>query len=95
MSPAGRRSLGAKLPDIGTPLSCWTTRSRGQIRPDLAPDLVIELLYGPAYYHWLIRQRPADADHIHMIVDVALAGLAPANTRPDAPPAGNSRPHPQ
>lgn len=72
-----------------------SAQRRGQIRPDLAPDLVIELLYGPAYYHWLIRQRPADADHIHMIVDVALAGLAPANTRPDAPPAGNSRLRPQ
>ncbi|XVQ06529.1 TetR/AcrR family transcriptional regulator [Spirillospora sp. CA-255316] len=50
---------------------------QGQIRPDLAPDLVIELLYGPIYYRWLIRQRLPDADHIDTIVDTALTGLAP------------------
>ncbi|MCP2358165.1 AcrR family transcriptional regulator [Nonomuraea thailandensis] len=66
-----------------------SAQRRGQIRPDLTPDLVIEMLYGPAYYHWLMRQRPADAQHIHLIVDTALAGLAPANSRPDVPPAGN------
>lgn len=55
---------------------------QGQIRPDIDPDLVIELLYGPTYYRWLIRQQPTDRDRIHTIVDTVLAGLA----SPDPPP---------
>ncbi|MER5321510.1 TetR-like C-terminal domain-containing protein [Streptosporangium roseum] len=35
-----------------------SAQRRGQIRPDLAPDLVIELLYGPVYYHWLKGHGP-------------------------------------
>ncbi|MEZ7132535.1 TetR/AcrR family transcriptional regulator [Nonomuraea sp. AD125B] len=68
-----------------------SAQRRGQIRPELAPDLVIELLYGPAYYHWLIRQRTADADHISIIVDTVLAGLAPANTGSNIRPTGDSQ----
>jgi AcrR family transcriptional regulator len=61
---------------------------QGQIRPDLDPDLVIELLYGPTYYRRLIRRRPVDEDHIHTIVDTVLAGLAPpASPTGTAPPA--------
>ncbi|MGK5553690.1 TetR/AcrR family transcriptional regulator [Actinomadura kijaniata] len=62
-------------------------QSQGQIRPDLAPDLVVELLYGPVYYRWLIRQRLPDEEHINAIVDTALAGLAPSPASETAPSA--------
>ncbi|WP_067812717.1 TetR/AcrR family transcriptional regulator [Actinomadura kijaniata] len=59
---------------------------QGQIRPDLAPDLVVELLYGPIYYRYLIRQRLPDKEHINAIVDTALTGLTPPPTSSQAPP---------
>ncbi|GAB4583052.1 TetR/AcrR family transcriptional regulator [Nocardia sp. IFM 10818] len=49
---------------------------QGQIRSDLDPDLIIELLYGPIYYRWLIRQRPPGREHIHTVVDTVFAGVA-------------------
>ncbi|MFI6870312.1 TetR/AcrR family transcriptional regulator [Nocardia sp. NPDC050406] len=49
---------------------------QGQIRSDLDPDLIVELLYGPIYYGWLIRHSPPGREHIHTTVDTVFAGVA-------------------
>lgn len=52
---------------------------QGQIRADLDPDLVIEMLYGPIYYRWLIRQNPPGREHIRTVVATVFAGVAPSS----------------
>jgi AcrR family transcriptional regulator len=50
----------------------------GQLRSDVEPDLVIELLYGPVYHRMLLTQRIPDDDRVAAIVDTVLTGLAPS-----------------
>lgn len=51
-------------------------QEQGQIRADLDPELVIDLLYGPSYYRWLIRRDTPDRAHIEAVVDAVMAGVA-------------------
>ncbi|WOX26445.1 TetR/AcrR family transcriptional regulator [Streptomyces solicathayae] len=78
-------ALGSALWDrlVGHLVAAATERIRsaqqqGQIRPELDPEFVVELLYGPTYYRWLIRRHLPDPDHIRMVVDTAFAGIAPS-----------------
>ena len=52
-------------------------QAAGQLREDVEPDLVIELLYGPIYHRWLLTRRIPDDDRIAVLVETAFAGLTP------------------
>ncbi|HZE39155.1 MAG TPA: TetR/AcrR family transcriptional regulator [Stackebrandtia sp.] len=53
-------------------------QQQGQLRSDLDPILIVELLYGPTYYRWLLLRHLPDTERLHAIVDAALSGLAPS-----------------
>ncbi|WP_030173368.1 TetR/AcrR family transcriptional regulator [Spirillospora albida] len=52
-------------------------QKQGQIRADVDPVLIIELLYGAGYYRRLLTPRTVDQEQIDAIVDLAFQGLAP------------------
>ncbi|GAB2830008.1 hypothetical protein GCM10027176_38020 [Actinoallomurus bryophytorum] len=47
------------------------------LRPDVDLDDVIEQLYGPLYYRFLLRNRPITEQQAADIVDLAFSGLRP------------------
>ncbi len=49
----------------------------GQIRPCPDPDLVVELLIGPALYRWLVIGEPLSREAAAHIIDTVLDLLAP------------------
>lgn len=50
---------------------------RGDIRPDIEPELVLEALGGPLNLHVAMRGRPADHDYVSRLVDLTLNGAGP------------------
>ncbi|MFC0623777.1 TetR/AcrR family transcriptional regulator [Kribbella deserti] len=50
----------------------------GQVRPEVAPEDLIELLYAPLYYRLLLQHRPIDEAQIGTILDLIFPSLAPA-----------------
>ncbi|MFV2011921.1 MULTISPECIES: TetR/AcrR family transcriptional regulator [unclassified Micromonospora] len=59
-------------------------RDAGQVRPDAPLDQVVELLFGPLYHRWLLRNGPLTDDYADSIVDLVVAAINPAIN-----PAGN------
>ena len=53
-------------------------REAGQVRPDAPLDLVVELLFGPLYHRWLLRNGPLTDDYADGIVDLVVAAVAPS-----------------
>ncbi|MEV6518835.1 TetR/AcrR family transcriptional regulator [Micromonospora chalcea] len=53
-------------------------REAGQVRPDVALDLVVELLFGPLYHRWLLRNGPLTDDYADGIVDLVVAAVTPS-----------------
>ncbi|EWM63708.1 MULTISPECIES: TetR/AcrR family transcriptional regulator [Micromonospora] len=53
-------------------------REAGQVRPDAALDLVVELLFGPLYHRWLLRNGPLTDDYADGIVDLVVAAVTPS-----------------
>jgi AcrR family transcriptional regulator len=51
-------------------------QKRGEIAPDVDPDLAIDLIYGPLYHRLLFQHLTLDADFAEAIVRQALHGLA-------------------
>ncbi|GAA2910204.1 hypothetical protein Acy02nite_48950 [Actinoplanes cyaneus] len=49
----------------------------GQVRPDVALDQVVELLFGP---RWLLRNGPLTDDYADGIGDLTVAAITPART---------------
>ena len=54
-------------------------QSDGQLRDDIAPRDVVELLYGPIYYRLLMRTRPLRVADTRHHLDLLLDGLNPRN----------------
>jgi AcrR family transcriptional regulator len=54
-----------------------TGKRRGEIAPDVDPDLAIDLIYGPLYYRLLFQHLPLDGAFAETVVTHALHGLAP------------------
>ncbi|MEV4399141.1 TetR/AcrR family transcriptional regulator [Nonomuraea sp. NPDC049607] len=50
---------------------------QGQIRGDLDPELVVELLYGPVYHHWLLTGRTPEPARLDAIIDATFASMTP------------------
>ncbi|MEU7897328.1 TetR/AcrR family transcriptional regulator [Nonomuraea sp. NPDC049152] len=61
----------------GTRARLLLARERGQLSPDVDPDMVIALLYGPLYYRILVAPGPYDAAFVDSLLDAAFAGLKP------------------
>src|ERR1051325_3137549 len=49
---------------------------KGQVRPDLDSELLVEMLYGPLYYRMLLTHRLPAPARIETLVDAAFAGIA-------------------
>ncbi|TQS45117.1 TetR/AcrR family transcriptional regulator [Cryptosporangium phraense] len=52
----------------------------GDLRSDVTPDEVAEILYAPIYFRLLFRNAPLNADATDRLFEVALAGLAATRT---------------
>ncbi|MFY1693979.1 MULTISPECIES: TetR/AcrR family transcriptional regulator [unclassified Solwaraspora] len=55
-------------------------RDAGQVRPDAPLDQVVELLFGPLYHRWLLRNGPLTDEYADSIVDLVVAAVTPAAT---------------
>jgi AcrR family transcriptional regulator len=53
-------------------------RADGQLNPDVDPELVVEMIYGPVYHTYLLRTRATDESYVDQLLDA----LAPALFRP-------------
>jgi AcrR family transcriptional regulator len=49
--------------------------ARGEVRPDLDPDIAIDLLFGPVMWRLISGHRPLTEDEADKITDAALTGL--------------------
>ena len=61
----------------------------GQLRPELNPETLVEVLYGPLYYRLLLPGRRLDRALVDTVLDVVFAGagLAPGVTVTAGAPA--------
>jgi len=65
---APRRRVAAEILQRGV--------DRGEIRPDVDPDEVVDLLIGPIFYRQLVAGRPAGPADVVRIVDMVLPGIS-------------------
>lgn len=49
--------------------------ARGELKPGIDADLVIDLISGPIFYRKLIAFDPADAAYVERVVDAVLGGV--------------------
>lgn len=49
----------------------------GEIRADLAPDTILDILYGPLYIRLLLQHAELNADFPDVVFDVVMPGLRP------------------
>jgi hypothetical protein len=49
----------------------------GEIRSDIDPDTILDILYGPLYLRLLVRHRQLDLELADQVFDLLLPGLAP------------------
>jgi AcrR family transcriptional regulator len=47
----------------------------GEIRPDLNPDLILDILYGPLYFRLLIKSGPQTLAFIDQVFEIVWPGL--------------------
>ncbi|MFW3385571.1 UNVERIFIED_CONTAM: TetR/AcrR family transcriptional regulator [Kocuria sp. CPCC 205274] len=62
--------------------------SRGELRSDLDPEMVMDLLLGPVYYRFFLSGAPLDEDFGTQLVGTLLPSLAPpGRSDPERPGA--------
>lgn len=82
-------SAGSDIPEVTTAVrDFWSARlaasravvdrgvERGELPPDVDPDLLIEALVGPLYLRLLVTREPLDDAFIDRLVDLLLAGTS-------------------
>ncbi|WP_309114434.1 TetR-like C-terminal domain-containing protein [Saccharothrix sp.] len=52
--------------------------ARGQLRADIDPELVRDLLFGPLVYHWLATDRRRPAEDVFTLIWPVLNGATPS-----------------
>lgn len=62
----------------GTAERIRRAQDAGEIRPELDPDLVADLLFGPLWFRLLVLGSAPEPDYADTAVRSLLAGLAPA-----------------
>ncbi len=50
--------------------------ARGELSPDVDPEVAIDLVFGPAMYRLVARHAPLDRNAADQIVDTAMRGLS-------------------
>jgi AcrR family transcriptional regulator len=50
-------------------------REQGEIRADADLEAVVELLYGPLYYRYVMQTRPLDPQQVATVLELAFEGL--------------------
>ena len=50
-------------------------QAQGQLRKDVDPDLVLDALYGPLYYRFLVKNEPPARKYAESLADLVLIGL--------------------
>jgi hypothetical protein len=50
--------------------------ARGELRPDVDPEIAIDLIFGPAMYRLVAGHAPLDDVSADRIVDAAMRGIA-------------------
>ena len=53
------------------------SQERGQLRKDVDLDLVLDAVYGPLYYRFLVKNEPPSQKYAEAVVDLVLRGLVP------------------
>ncbi|GIE89572.1 TetR/AcrR family transcriptional regulator [Actinoplanes regularis] len=61
-------------------------RRAGQVHESVDLDLAVELLFGPIYHRWLLRNGPLTEAYADDLVDLAMAAMAPGRSRLEAAP---------
>lgn len=51
-------------------------QARGQLRKDVDPDLLLDALYGPLYYRFLVKNEPPSRKYAEALADLVLNGIA-------------------
>jgi AcrR family transcriptional regulator len=51
-------------------------QAHGQLRKDVDLDLVLDALYGPLYYRFLVKNEPPSRKYAEALADLVLIGLA-------------------
>jgi len=51
---------------------------RGELDPDVEPDMLVDMVVGPVFHRQLISRRPVDEAWIRSLVERAVRGCAPA-----------------
>lgn len=51
-------------------------QQRGQLRKDADLDLLLDALYGPLYYRFLVKNEPPSQKYAEALVDLVLRGLS-------------------
>lgn len=77
-----RQMMAERMGPIRTILDL--ARARGEIRDDVDPDLLVDLVEGPFFIRKMVRREPIDADVIDQIVRVLVGALAPPAVPADA-----------
>lgn len=52
-------------------------QTRGQLRQDAVLDLVLDSLYGPLYYRFLVKNEPPSQKYAEALVSLVIQGLEP------------------
>ena len=52
-------------------------QATGQLRKDADLDLVLDSLYGPLYYRFLVKNEPPSQKYAEALAEMVVAGLAP------------------
>lgn len=50
----------------------------GQVRADVDLDVVVEVIYGPFYYRWLLRTGEMTTGYADVVLDLTLTALQPS-----------------
>jgi hypothetical protein len=58
---------------------------RGEIRADLDPDTVLDLLYGPLYLRLLLKHAPLDENFVNTVFEVVSPVLSARSTGQQLP----------
>jgi len=64
-----RRAAGQKLLERGV--------KNGEIRDDIDPALLADVLYGPLYLRLMLRHAPMNDEAIEKLIDLVFNGLRP------------------
>ena len=54
-------------------------QAAGELRKDVHPDVLIDLLYGPIFYRRLLRQEPTSEAFVRQVFEKAMEGVRPGS----------------